>query len=109
MRSFLTLLVGLFPTEFRRQFGPDMVEQVRLDYDRARSRSRVGAGLFSLFTAWNLVRSAVAERWTPTWVRARSPQTVWEGMGMTMNGWTKDLGYAVRARGPVGRDGFVDP
>ena len=97
MRSFLTLLVGLFPTEFRRQFGPDMVEQVRLDYDRARSRSRVGAGFFSLFTAWNLVRSAVAERWTPTWVRARSPQTVWEGMGMTMNGWTKDLGYAVRA------------
>jgi putative ABC transport system permease protein len=98
VRFFLTQLVRLFPAEFRYQFGPDMVDQVMADYDRAGARSRYAAALFALLTALDLVRSAVAERWNPTWVRTWEPKTVGEGMmRMTMNGWTKDFGYAIRS------------
>ena len=97
MRSFLALLVRLFPAEFTRQFGPDMVEQVQSDYDRALSHGRWRAFVFTLFTALDLVRSGVAERRHPAWVITRTPQTNEERTEMTMNGWIKDLHYAVRA------------
>ena len=97
MRSFLALLVRLFPAEFRSQFGPDMVEQVQSDYDRALSHSRSRAFVFTLLTSLDLVRSGVAERRHPTWGITRTPETTEETMGMTMKGWTKDLRYAVRA------------
>jgi len=97
VRSFLALLVHLFPAEFRSQFGPDMVEQIQSDYDRALSHGRRRAFVFTLVTALDLVRSGVAEHRHPTWGITRTPQITEEGTGMRMNGWTKDLRHAVRA------------
>ncbi len=97
MRSFLALLVRLFPAEFRSQFGPDMVEQVQSDYDHALSHGRRRACVFTLLTSLDLVRSGLAERRNPTWAIPRTTQITEENKGMTMNGWTKDLRYAVRA------------
>jgi AraC-like DNA-binding protein len=68
MTSLLTLLVRLFPKPFRDQFAAGMIEQVERDYDRARTRGRLAACWCVLATALDLVRSAVAERWSPTWV-----------------------------------------
>ena len=68
MRALLTQLVRLFPAEFRRQFGPDLIEQVQVDYDRARARGRPNAVGFTFATALDLIGSSIAERWNPTWV-----------------------------------------
>jgi predicted permease len=97
VKSFLTLLVRLFPDEFGSQFGADMVEQVQSDYDRALSRGRLRALGFTLATALDLLRSSVAERRRPTWGVTRTPRPIEERTGMTLNGWTRDLRYAVRA------------
>lgn len=96
MKVLLTLLVRLFPADFRDQFEADMLDQVSADYDRARNRSWRGGLWFAVLTASDLARGLVAERWNPTWVTPQAPKTVWEGKTMMMNGWAKDLGHAVR-------------
>ncbi|HEX9887713.1 MAG TPA: ABC transporter permease [Longimicrobiales bacterium] len=97
MRSFLTLLVRLFPLGFRRQFAPDIIEQIESDYELAARRGTLAVLLFSLSTSFDLVRGALAERWNPTWATARDPDTTGREVAMTMNEWTKDLRLALRA------------
>ena len=97
MRSVLTLLVGLFPAAFREQFGADVAEQVQADYDRARSLGRLKALGFWLVTAADLVRSALGERWNPSWVSNGSRSTQHDSGRWMMNGWTKDIRQAIRS------------
>ncbi len=97
MRGFLALLIGLFPAPFRRQFAPDMIRLIDTDYDRARVRGHAAALLYSAGMTLDLVWSALAERWNPTWAPGGVPYNRGERMQTTLHNWTKDLRYAVRA------------
>ncbi len=95
MKAVVASLVRLFPKAFQEQFAQDIVEQVEHDYDQARSRGLLPLYWFSLTTALDLVRSAVAEHWHPTWRRRTSPV---EGRTMRWapSDWTNDLRHAIR-------------
>ncbi len=97
MRSWLTRLTGLFPESFREHFVAGMIEQVERDYDRARSRGRLTVYWYVLATAADLVRSAVAERWSPTWVDPDRSPAEERGMNWTVSEWARDLHHATRA------------
>jgi predicted permease len=97
VKVILTRLVRLFPVAFTERFGDAMVEQVDHEYESARSRGRASALWFSLATAWDLARSAVAEHLNPTWAGAPQPPAEELGMRWTMQEWTRDLRHAVRA------------
>ena len=97
MRSIPSLLLRLFPAGFRAQFGADMVEQIRRDYERALSKGHASAFWFALGTVVDLVLSALAEHWNPTWVSNRKPSNVGERVSLQLSGWIKDFRHAVRA------------
>jgi predicted permease len=100
VKAVLTRLVRLFPTAFRKQFEPDMVEQIEADYDRAASHGRLRAAAFTVATALDLVGSALAERLDSTWAEPGTSSTdKGDGMRGTMNEWLGDLRHAVRALG----------
>jgi putative ABC transport system permease protein len=99
MRYALTRLVRLFPAAFRDQFGEGMTAQVERDYDRARARGVSSALWFSLATTADLVQSALAEHWNPTWTNVRIANTEGTGMRGRLSGWTSDLRHATRALG----------
>src|SRR5262249_3012643 len=69
MRSALTRLVRLFPAAFREKFGDGMIEQIESDYDRARARGISSALGFACATTADLMQSALAEHWNPTWTK----------------------------------------
>jgi hypothetical protein len=95
--SWSTRLVGLFPAEFRRQFGADLAEQLEADYRRAAAAGRWTGWRFAVATAWDLVLGALAERWRP------SPQLDPGGAGerkggaTMLDGWKGDLRLALRS------------
>ena len=93
----LTPLVRLFPQPFRDQFAAGMIEQMERDYDQARSRGRLAACWCVLATALDLGRSAVAERWSPTWVGPDGLPAEGQGMDWTLTEWSRDLRHAARA------------
>ena len=103
MKRFLALLVGLFPPAFRRQFAPDMIRLIDTDYTRARERGITAAMLYSAGMTLDLTWSALAEHWNPTWAPGGVPYNRGERMRTTLNNWTKDFQYALRAmrRSPV--------
>jgi predicted permease len=94
--AVLTLLLRLYPSAFRQQFGADMVEQIERDHARARSRGRMRALSWSLATAVDVMRSALAERWHPAWETNRTTTTRRARM-MWLSGWLRDLRHAARA------------
>ena len=69
MRSLLERCVGLFPRAFREQYELELTEHLDEDYARARVRGWLPLIGFTIATAFDLVRSAIAERWRPTWTR----------------------------------------
>ncbi|HUP23071.1 MAG TPA: ABC transporter permease [Thermoanaerobaculia bacterium] len=97
MRSLLPRLLHLFPVAFRTRFGEEMAEQLRVDHDRAASQSRLHALRFSVLAALDLVRSAVAERWNPSWSDPRKLPTPSKDSRLMLQAWTNDLRYALRA------------
>jgi putative ABC transport system permease protein len=97
VRTLLALLLRLFPEPFRDRFGPGMIEQVERDYHQARLRGRLSAGWCLLANALDVVRSAVAERWSPTWTGPDGLPTEEEGMNSTLTEWVRDLRHATRA------------
>jgi predicted permease len=94
--SALTLLVRLFPAPFRQRFGPAIAEQVERDYARARGRGYGASLWFTFATATDLLRSAVAERWNPTW-RRPSPPAEERHVLWSLSEWSRDLRHAARA------------
>ena len=97
MRRALRLLVRLFPAAFREEFAAGMTEQIEQDLQRARARGRVAALWCALATAFDLALAAVAERWNPTWVSAKTPRSEEKGMRPTGQRWARDLRHALRS------------
>ena len=95
MKRLLRILLRLFPSPFRAQFGAEMSEQIEHDYARARERGGLTTIVFTLATAWDLARSAVAEHWNPTWTSAR-PLAEETAMRSFAREWLRDLRYALR-------------
>jgi predicted permease len=91
----LVLLLRLFPTAFREQFAAEMIDQIRLDLERARARSALAALWFTITTAIDLVRAGVAERRHPSWIAP--PMNLAEDTSMSWTGWTTDVRHAIRA------------
>jgi hypothetical protein len=78
-----------------------MVALVELEYDRARLRGVLRATWYTLVTAIDLLRSAVAERLNPTWVGPHRPAVEGNGMRSILDDWRRDLQHAVRSLGRV--------
>jgi len=97
VRSILRLLVRLFPVSFRERFGSGMVEQIEQDYDRARTRGFLASFSFALGTAWDLVRSGIAEHVNPTWVSAQPTLSEESDMRSSGQQWMTDLRHAIRS------------
>lgn len=96
MKRALSLLLWLFPRPFRERFASAMLDEIERDYGRARAQGVSAALWFSLGTAWDLVRSAFAERWNPSWVSAQpSPED--KGMESARSTWMQDLRFALRS------------
>jgi predicted permease len=98
---FFELLLRAFPADFRDRFGAGMMEQIRLDGERARARGRRWAVLFAISTSLDLVRCGLAERWSPSWKFSGRSGTL--GRGMMDVEFTRDLRHALRSlrRTPV--------
>ena len=97
MRSALTRLVRLFPAAFRQQFGDAMIDQIASDYDRARARGISSALWFACATTADLMQSALAEHWNPTWTNMIITNTGRTGMRARLSEWSRDLRHASRA------------
>ena len=97
MKAVLHWLVRRFPRAFREQFEFEMVEHLDQQYARARSRGWLSALGFTVASALDLARSAVAERWRPTWTRAPIVTSEDEAMRSTFDSWARDLRHATRA------------
>jgi len=90
-------LLRLFPQRFRDQFAAAMIEQLERDCTAARSRGRLAAVWCLVANAADLIRSAVAERWSPTWKGPDGLPTEEPGMTWTLSEWAQDLRHAGRA------------
>ena len=97
MKMALRFLVRLFPGPFKEQFGASMLEDIDRDYDLARTRGTLPALWNAFAIAWDLVRSAVAEHVSPTWVRPESTLAEEHAMRWTGNEWLTDVRHAVRS------------
>ncbi len=97
MKRALIKLVGLYPPAFRERFGADIVAHIEQDFGRARARGCIATAAFALATAWDLVTSAIAEHWNPTWRSARLSRAQESGMRERFNEWLRDIRHAARA------------
>ena len=97
MKRLLPALFHLFPPAFRRRFASEIAAQLTVGYDRARRRGRRAASGFALVAAIDLVRSAVAERFDPTWIEPRARRAKETEMRGTVEAWRGDLRLAARS------------
>jgi predicted permease len=93
----LRLLLRLFPAGFRAQFGAEMLEQLEREYDAARARGVPAATWAFVGSAVDLVLSATAERWRPTWPYTAASIPGRPPMRPMLHEWTTDLRLAFRA------------
>jgi putative ABC transport system permease protein len=97
MKRLLRWVVRQFPRGFREQFEFEMIEHLDHEYNRARSRGWLTAVGFTLASVVDLARSALAERWRPTWTRAPIVTNEEQDMRSTIDSWVRDLRHATRA------------
>jgi putative ABC transport system permease protein len=96
MSRMLESLLRLFPTGFRERFGAEMAADLTAGWDEARARGRAAAAGYAAAAAFDLLRAALGERWTPTWRTA--PRGGGGGVVRWLRrGWAQDLRHAVRA------------
>jgi putative ABC transport system permease protein len=102
MKSLLEQCVRLFPRAFREQYELELVEHLGDQYARARARGWLPLIGFAIATAFDLVRSALAERWRPTWTRPPIASQEKTDMQSLLDNWARDLRHAARslARAP---------
>lgn len=96
MNTMVAFLLRLFPAAFRERFGPEIREQVEQDWARERPQGAIRASMFAFGTMWNLFRTAMAERWQPTWGRAPVAPLKEKTMLATFGEWTRDIRHALR-------------
>jgi hypothetical protein len=94
---FLIALIRLFPAPFRERFGEELAAEIREEHERAALAGWAEPVWYVTATAFDLVRSAISERFDPTWLADDPNGLESEGMGWLMSGWTKDFRYAARA------------
>jgi predicted permease len=87
----------LFPQPFRERFAAGMIEQIKQDLAQARARGRLAAVWCVVANAIDLIRSAAAERGSPTWTGPEGIPTEEQSMTWTMSEWARDLRQAGRA------------
>ncbi len=97
MKQFLIGLTRFFPESFRERFGAEMREQVGRDYDLAIADGPLSLGWFGITTTFDLLRSACAERWSPTWAGPIGLPPEEKDMGGTLTQWVTDFRHAGRA------------
>jgi putative ABC transport system permease protein len=92
----LAWCVRLFPQPFRTEFGPEVLAQATRDHARACARGRLRGVWMLIVSALNIVASAAAERFHPTWITG-SPSPKGIGMRGILDLWRLDFTYASRA------------
>jgi predicted permease len=97
MIRLTTALLRLYPESFRTRFSAELLEQVQRDQVDAARRGRGAALWFSLHTSIDLTRSAIAERFSPTWDDPNGAPAEVRDMGMTATEWASDFKHAARA------------
>ena len=97
MNPFLHRMVRLLPRAFREQYEIEMLEHIDHEYAQARSRGRLPAIGYTLATAADIARSAIAERWRPTWTRPPIVTHEDKDMKAILDNWARDLRHATRA------------
>jgi predicted permease len=103
VRTFFAALLRLFPAGFRARFGPEVLEQSIEECEHAFSRGRVSGLACVLEVAADLLGSAAAERWRPSWTSAAPVDEQRErGVGAMTSRWIRDVRHALRtlARAP---------
>ena len=89
-------LLRLLPPAFRERFGPEIVEDMRADCAAASGRGRLAAFGFMVKATLDLIGTALAEHWQPSW-RATPHGGAGGVVQWLSNGWSQDLRHAVRA------------
>ncbi len=97
MSTLVRLGLGLFPEAFREEFGEEIEERIGGEYAAARRRGRLAAGWCLTVNLVDLVRSAVAERWSPTWAGPVGLPAEVRDMDGMLGEWSRDFGLAARA------------
>jgi predicted permease len=97
VKTALAWLVRLFPKSFREHFGEAIVEHAALDCERRRL-GRLAAARSLLATVFDLGRSALAERWRPSWAAVPTANGKGKGraMSFTLDGGGAELRHALR-------------
>ncbi len=89
-------LLGLFPRPFRDRYGDELLADIEQDLATARARGPFATHARSLAIALDLVRSAVAEHWRPTWTAPADPTLQELPMRWSLADWSRDLRHATR-------------
>jgi predicted permease len=97
MKSILHQLMHLLPRAFREEFATEMVEHIDREYAAARARGRLAAVGYAGATAADLLQTAIAERWRPSWTRPPIVTREEKDMKSFIDNWTRDLKHAARA------------
>ncbi len=95
MKTIVSLLVRLFPRDFRSRFGDSVVELAARDHEKTRGRGLATRAMSFAAIALDLVRAAIADRFDPSWTETRTRKKG-EFMGIDLTGWSGELKLALR-------------
>jgi putative ABC transport system permease protein len=100
VKALLRFCVRLFPRAFRIEFGAELADQAMSDYELGRAQGRIAGAKAAVVSIADLVTSALAERWHPTWFggfRAPQHRTQGERMRGQLEQWLQDLKFGARS------------
>jgi predicted permease len=90
-------MIRLFPEGFRRRFGDEIREQIGDDYDGAAAMGPGALLWFVVTTVVDVIASALAELWRPTWTESDDSTHPLGRRRMRMGDWWRDLRQAARS------------
>ena len=100
MSGLLRALTRLYPKPFRARFGDELLADIDADLAAARKRGGAAAFLRTIALAFDIVRSALAEYWNPSWTALPHQDTETDSMEYDMSSrvsdWIRDLRHASR-------------
>jgi putative ABC transport system permease protein len=98
MIALLRALTKLYPKPFRARFGDELLADIGADLSAARKRGVVAEKARAIAIAFDILRSALAEYWTPSWSSLPHPDTYPQEYDMSsrISDWIRDLRHASR-------------
>ena len=99
-RPGVARLVKLLPDDFSNEFGDEIVETIERDLATARMRGSAAVLWFNITTALDLIWSAIAERFRPSYRLSPIAYRLFaqeDPMRSTMHEWSMDLRLSMRA------------